>query len=212
MTMLTTPPTTPTLDMERRAVGSTLEVWPSKDEDVLFNEDLLKEIDCSDLSVFQKHGLSYTDPGEGLRVRPLSRGDYDKGYLLLLSQLTRVGDVSRERYEAQFSSMKLCPGAHYILVIEDLAEEKVVCTGSLAVERKFIHTAALRGRLEDVVVDADYRGRHLGELMVGLITELSRHIGCYKISLDCVPRVQEFYQKSGYIHSAPVFMFKRFYD
>ena len=198
--------------MERQAVGQTIELWPSQDEDVLFNEDLLNQIDCSSLPVFEKYGLSLTNPGEGLRVRPLSRLDYEKGYLRLLSQLTLVGDVTKERYESQFSAMKLCPGAHYIVVIEDLAEEKVICAGTLAVERKFIHTAALRGRLEDVVVHTDYRGRHLGELMVGIITELSRHIGCYKVSLDCVPSVQEFYKKCGYIQSAPLFMFKRFYD
>ena len=195
--------------MEREKVGATLCSWPSDDDNVLFNAKLLSELDVSQ---YLSSDVTVERPGPDLRLRPLERTDYGKGYMSLLSQLTRVGEVSKERFEAQFECMKQCIGGHYIVVVEDLSQERVICSATLAVERKFIHKTALRARLEDVVVDSNYRGRHLGGLIVGVMTELSRHIGCYKTSLDCVPDVQEFYKKFGYKHDKPLFLIKRFYD
>ncbi|KAH7703437.1 hypothetical protein AAVH_29385 [Aphelenchoides avenae] len=58
---------------------------------------------------------------EGFVMRPLQVSDYDKGFLELLSQLTTVGDVSREKFEAHFRSMKHTdPQAYFVVVIEEL--------------------------------------------------------------------------------------------
>lgn len=197
--------------MERDKVGLTLQVWPSKDTNMLFNDEILSEVNITEQNLLNGD-YSVVHPGPDLTLRPLQRTDYDKGYVSLLSQLTRVGEVSREQYETQFDAMKQCPGAHYIVVVEDTVSGKVVSSASLSVERKFIHSTALRGRLEDVVVDNDYRGRHLGSLLVAVLTDLSRLIGCYKVSLDCKPNVQEFYKKYGFKNESQLFMCKRFYD
>ena len=47
---------------------------------------------------------------------------------------------------------------YYILVIEDLASKRVIGAGSLIIERKFIRDLGLCGHIEDIVVDATYRG------------------------------------------------------
>lgn len=137
-------------------VRDLLEAYSSQDADILFNDSLLSELDCSKCS-FASQGLSYARPGPGLVARPLARGDFDKGYLSLLSQLTAVGEYPRKRFEAQFDAMRRNPGTHFVLVVEDTACGRVVANTTLLVERKFIHKAALRGRIEDVVVDKDYR-------------------------------------------------------
>ena len=196
---------------EREDVGATLRSWCSGDDNVLFNPALLSDLDASQYGL-EQNGFSLERPGRDLRLRPLERSDYDKGYTALLSQLTRVGDLSRDRFEAQFDALKQCPGSHYIVVVEDTSSGKVVGSASLAVERKFIHSAALRARLEDVVVDRGYRGRHLGSLLVGVLTDLSCQLGCYKTSLDCQPNVEEFYEKFGYKQETALFLCKRFYD
>ena len=133
-----------------------LEAYSSHDADILFNDSLLRELDCSKCS-FASHGLSYARPGPGLAARPLARGDFDKGYLSLLSQLTTVGDYPRKRFESQFDAMRKNSGTHFVVVIEDTRCSKVVANATLLIERKFIHKASLRGRVEDVVVDKDYR-------------------------------------------------------
>lgn len=43
--------------------------------------------------------ISAASPGESwMKVRPLKDGDYDRGFLQLLSQLTEVGNVSRTQF------------------------------------------------------------------------------------------------------------------
>lgn len=53
---------------------------------------------------------------------------------------------------------------YLICVIEDTRTQKIVGTGSLILEQKFIHECALKGKIEEVVVDNTYRGRELGKL------------------------------------------------
>lgn len=55
-----------------------------------------------------------------------------------------------------------------------------------------------RGRLEDVVVNSKYRGKHLGKLAVRIILQLSRYLGCYKLTLDCKDHLIPFYESLGF--------------
>jgi glucosamine-phosphate N-acetyltransferase len=80
-------------------------------------------------------------PGDGLVMRPLQIGDYYKGYLQLLAQLTVVGEVAQSKFRDQFHAMK-GTGNHYVVVIEDLTSGKIVSSATLLVEHKFIHSAS----------------------------------------------------------------------
>ena len=197
--------------MEREKIGWCNEHWASTEEDILFDDSILHQIDCSNFSSFQNYGLSVQDPGPGLVYRSLHKSDFAKGYIELLSQLTKTGDVTQERFDEQFILMKKCSGVHYVMVIEDTALSKVVASGTLLIERKFTHNAALRGRIEDLVVDSNYRRKHLGGLIVETATLLSKFLGCYKTSLDCSPNLKPFYEKFNY-QNASLFMARRFYE
>jgi len=67
---------------------------------------------------------------------------------------------------ARFDEMQSCEGTYYVFVIEDTSTKRVVSSCTVAVEKKFIRGCSSRGRIEDVVVDADYRGKQLGKLYV----------------------------------------------
>ena len=198
--------------MERDAVGCSIELWTANDEHVLFNPKVLDTINEDELNVYKNHGVSHCNPGRGLLVRPLNAADYDKGYINLLSQLSTVGEIDQSRFESQFYSLKKCPGIHYIVVIEDTSKSTIVGSASLIVERKFLHKAALRGRIEDVVMHCDYRGNHLASLLIELLNCLGKALGCYKLSLDCKPPLAEFYEKFGYRQEPVLYMVQRFYD
>ena len=45
-------------------------------------------------------------------------------------------------FSDRFNSMKK-DGSYYIIVVEDVASEKIVATGMLEIEQKFIHSCAL---------------------------------------------------------------------
>lgn len=198
--------------MERNDVGCTIELWDSKEDNVLFNPSLLTSINQDDLTTFKTHGVSHHNPGASLTLRPLEITDFDKQYCELLSQLTRVGSIDKTRFEAQFRSIKKCPGVQYIVVIEDSQCGCIIGSASLIVERKFIHSIALRGRIEDVVVHKDYRGKHLASLLIELLNCLGNSLGCYKLSLDCKPHLTGFYGKFGYNQETALYMVQRFFD
>ena len=195
--------------------------YSSPEPNVLFNDKLIKSLDYSKSPCYVEYGLTYqhlsTKDGRKLIARPLEKSDFSKGYLTLLSQLTTVGSYSADVFEAQFSRMQSMPGCHYILVVEDQGSmngiaPKVVATATLLVECKFIHSAAFRGRIEDVVVDSAYRGMHLGSFLLDTLKLLSQALGCYKITLDCKEPMLSYYTKLGYGNEGQYFLSQRFTD
>lgn len=116
----------------------------------------------------------------------------------MLSQLTVVGQVSEEKFNERFDAMKACKNHYFVTVIEDITAKKIIASSTLSVELKFIRCCALRGRLEDVVVNQAYRGKNLGKLIVQVILHLARRVGCYKLSLDCKDNLIPFYEALGF--------------
>lgn len=132
-----------------------------------------------------------------LVLRSLEESDYDKGYLALLSQLTTVGEISREAWNARFAEIAARLPDYQIAVIEDTSTGKIVATATVLVERKFIHACGKIGHVEDVAVDASVRGVGLGARMVAETVRRAKEQGCYKIILDCAEKNVAFYEKSG---------------
>ena len=60
-------------------------------------------------------------------------------------------------------------------------------------------STGIRGRIEDVVVSDEYRGRQLGKLLLETLTILGREFGCYKMSLECKDSLIKFYGQFGYV-------------
>ena len=116
-------------------------------------------------------------------LRSLCLEDYDLGYLNLLSQLTTVGDISREEWGERWHQMRDCNSTYYVIVLEDREVGRVVGAATLVMERKFIHSCGSVGRLEDVVVSDSYRGRQLGKLLVTTASLLAVKLGCYKVTI-----------------------------
>lgn len=173
----------------------------AKEEDsvVMFDRDIIKDIDFSKGECrLHKRGLSIDNPGDNLLLRPLCSDDYEKGFPAIQNNLTKVGDVTKELFLKRFHAMKSCPGTYYIIVVEDTELAKIVACGTLFIEQKFIHEIAIRGRVEDIVVDDSCRGRGLGKLVVETLLLLSEKLGCYKTSLECKDPLLPFYSQFGF--------------
>ncbi|XP_071501008.1 glucosamine 6-phosphate N-acetyltransferase-like [Diadema antillarum] len=179
------------------------------DDAPMFDPQVLEELKAqfTDLSkVSFNPPITPQNPGESLLMRPLYMSDYDKGYLQLLAQLTKVGNIPREMFEEQFRAFKACPNSYFIIVIEDTSLQQIVACGTLGIDFKFIHLCSKKGRLDEIVVKEEYRGKQLGKLIVETLTLLSQRMGCYKTALECTTENMPFYGKFGYVKDRENYM------
>jgi glucosamine-phosphate N-acetyltransferase len=55
-------------------------------------------------------------------------------------------------------------GPYVCVVIEEVAKSRIVGSGTVFMERKFIHECSNCGHIEDIVVHDEMRGKGLGKL------------------------------------------------
>jgi GNAT superfamily N-acetyltransferase len=70
--------------------------------------------------------------------------------------------------------------SYFLLCITD-ASSKIVGTGALIVERKFIHELGLVGHIEDIAVAKDQQGKKLGLRIIQALDFVAEKVGCYKV-------------------------------
>jgi glucosamine-phosphate N-acetyltransferase len=145
------------------------------------------------VSRLSSHLNNNTSPFE---IRDVQESDYHKNLIGLLSQLTKCPDVSYEQFTDAFQQRSR--SNIRTLVIEDTSIGRVVASGSLVLERKFVHSCGVAGHIEDVVVCKDYRGKDLGSRVVHGLIERAKDAGCYKVILDCSVHNVPFYNKMGF--------------
>ena len=124
------------------------------------------------------------DPKTKVTFRKLDIGDYDRGYYEVLGNLTVVGDVTKETFEQQFKLIKKLPETYKIIVGIDESKDKVVCNGSLILERKFIRNCSTYGHIEDIVVHKDYGRQNIGQDLLNTLSDIGKINKCYKLILD----------------------------
>ncbi|KAG9134628.1 hypothetical protein Leryth_000960 [Lithospermum erythrorhizon] len=139
-----------------------------------------------------------TEVQESYEVRKLHVSDKDKGFINLLEQLTLCGNVTNEDFIQRFEEISRFGDNHVVFVIEDIGKSKIVATGSVIIESKFIRNCGKAGHIEDVVVDSGYRGKQLGKKMIEFLVDHCVKMGCYKVILDCSEENACFYQKCGF--------------
>ena len=130
---------------------------------------------------------------QNFEIRTLVSGDYYRGFIELLGQLTTVGPITKAQFEEQLERIKSIKNVY---VIED--RERIIATATLLLEPKFIHLCGTVGHIEDVVVDNKYRGRGLGLMLTRYLVEQAKEAGCYKVILDCAQHNVPFYEKCGF--------------
>ncbi|KAL8739793.1 MAG: hypothetical protein Q9190_007438 [Brigantiaea leucoxantha] len=117
---------------------------------------------------------------EGYSIRPLERSDYKAGFLEPLKVLTAVGDIDEKAWNEQYDWMSKRGDEYYILVICN-EKSKIVGTGGVIVERKFIHNLGKVGHIEDIAVLRDQQGKKLGLRIIQALDFIAKKVGCYKV-------------------------------
>ncbi|KAF9884767.1 Glucosamine-phosphate N-acetyltransferase-like protein [Aspergillus nanangensis] len=113
-------------------------------------------------------------------IRPMRRSDFHRGYLDVLRVLTTVGDITEDQWDKRFDWISSRNDEYYMLVVCD-GSGRVVGTGSLIVERKFIHALGMVGHIEDIAVEQGQQGKKLGLRIIQALDYVACHVGCYKV-------------------------------
>ena len=117
----------------------------------------------------------------GYTIRPLHSTDHASNFLSVLTVLTTVGSISAESFSTQFDFMRnRCPETYYTLVVCD-GSNRVVGTGTVVVERKFIHALGKVGHIEDIAVEKGQQGMKLGLRIIQALDGVAERVGCYKV-------------------------------
>lgn len=142
---------------------------------------------------------SHSSSGEHkFEIRRLEISDKSKGFVELLQQLTVCDSISDQDFENRFREICSLGDHHVICVVEDESSGKIIATGSVFIEKKFLRNCGKVGHIEDVVVDSTARGTQLGKKVIGFLVDHARSMGCYKVILDCSLENRTFYEKCGF--------------
>lgn len=127
-------------------------------------------------------------------IRPLELNDY-KGYLNLLEELTIVhaeNPVTFENFTKHFETIK---SKIYVIIVDN----KIIGSGSIFIEPKFVHNLSSVGHIEDIVITKEYRKYGYGKILVEYLIEVGKLYNVYKIILNCNDHNIPFYNKCGFI-------------
>jgi glucosamine-phosphate N-acetyltransferase len=129
----------------------------------------------------------------------MARSDKDKGFLEVLRGTGKVGYVSNKRWDerCEYLYKRAEQGDEYILVIVDVACDRVVGVGRWVAERGLygqthrvisrltgpsMNNLATNGRIEDIAVAKDLKGMKLGLRILEALVHVSVEAGCHKVS------------------------------
>jgi glucosamine-phosphate N-acetyltransferase len=120
-----------------------------------------------------------------VQIRPLASTDYERGHLSVLSVLTQTPDVGAAAWTSQFHALNSASTTYYILVIVSRETDRIVGTGGVFIERKFLRGLGRVGHIEDIAVAREMQGKKLGLRIIEALTYISENAGCYKTILNC---------------------------
>lgn len=128
------------------------------------------------------------------KMMPLLARHLKNGFLETLACLTDVGLTEEEAFDI-FKERNKNKVRTYVCEMND---GLVIATGSLFIERKFIHKGGKVAHMEDLVIHEDFQGRGVGSTFIQYLEHQAAQEGCYKVILDCADKNVDFYLKCGY--------------
>lgn len=135
------------------------------------------------------------------QIRPLASSDYARGHIQVLASLTSVVDPGEDAWKARYQELAASNGSaskYFVVVIVSKSSDKLVATGTVFLEPKFLRNLASAAHIEDISVDKSMQGKGLGKILIQALTTLSETAGAYKTLLDCSDDNVAFYNKCGY--------------
>ena len=126
-----------------------------------------------------------------ITIRDVNSDDFDSIKLLQKTLNNYTIDYDKEEFVNRLQRIKNTD----IIKLAEI-ENKVVGMAKLNIETKFTENV---GKIEDVVVLAEYRGNNISNMIIKELIQEAKNKKCYKIVLSCKDKYTTTYQKSGFV-------------
>ena len=126
-----------------------------------------------------------------LIFRKLTVDDYDS-FLALINDFRDTAFTKEEFAE----NLNTILQSSEIYVVE--SNNKLIATGTIMYETKFIFNICRLAHIEDVCVKKEHRGQGLGKYMLSKLVSIAKEKKCYKVTLDCADTNVTFYEKCNF--------------
>lgn len=123
--------------------------------------------------------------------RKIKKSDLNDVFVLL-NQLKKI-DISHLNLDHSWDKFIQNNSSNSIVGIID---NKIIAYGSIIIENKIRGEVA--GHIEDIVVDAEVRGKMIGVKLINELIEIGKKNNCYRITLFCKENLINFYSRSGF--------------
>ena len=124
---------------------------------------------------------------DSIKIRILNKDDYSQYFDLI--------NIFRKTYftkEDFLNNLLKINNNSNIWVIE--LNNKLIATGTLLYEYKFIHNISKIAHIEDICVDNNYRGKNYGKILTKHLIDEAKKENCYKVTLYCKEDLENFYK------------------
>jgi glucosamine-phosphate N-acetyltransferase len=125
--------------------------------------------------------------------RILSKNDY-LPYIKLVNEF-RSCKLQKEEFNTIYTEV-FQKGQVWLLI--DESTKKIIGTGTILFEQKFINNGGIVAHIEDVIISKEEKGKGYGTYLLEYLINKSREKKCYKIILNCSPELAKFYKKLGF--------------
>ena len=85
---------------------------------------------------------------------------------------------------------------HKIIIME--VNNSIIGTGTILIEEKLTYGGSKLGHIENVLINKNDRGKGYGEMLVKELLKICKKEMCYRVDLNCVKELEEFYNKSNF--------------
>ena len=126
-------------------------------------------------------------------IRNIHYNDFDKNLIHLYNQLSYCSMIDKNIFKIFFEKLN---DEHNIFVIED--KNNIIAAITYFIETKIIRDMGKVLHIEDLVVDKEYRNKHLGKKLIEKTIEIAKKNNCYKIILNCSKDYINYYEKFGF--------------
>jgi glucosamine-phosphate N-acetyltransferase len=124
---------------------------------------------------------------DGIKIRILNKNDYNQYFYLI--NIFRKTDFTEEEF---INNLLKINNNSNIWVIE--LNNKLIATGTILYEYKFIHNISKIAHIEDICVSINYRGKNYGKILMNHLIDEAKKENCYKATLYCNQDLEKFYK------------------